>query len=331
MRICGTASPRRRPKSCHKYQEPLFRSRPNGSGKLIWKISEWPQRRCSDHTEKTPPKPGLGRAADSLTLRGQDRIAFLGQACISAGLVYVASMTLKDARTRHSELCDNIRKHDHHYYMLGRPLLSDTAYDALRYELRDLENRFPELITPESPSQHGRTEVDRDHGQSVQEASAAMHTTTPFTMPDLSGDLSKLSEADLQATVEKCQLIKKKDFRQLLEDEALGRPAHDGFIYVLSNPSLPGLLKIGFTAGPVDKRVRQLNNTSVPQRFKIEFSLPVYDGLRVVEKKVHTALEIYREQLDREFFRISVKEARLLIEAALHRSAKPRAEQTKRG
>src|SRR5437773_4856570 len=121
-------------------------------------------------------------------------------------------MTLTDARTRHAELCGNIRKHDHHYYVLRRPLLSDTAYDALRYELRDLESRFPELATAESPSQDSRTEVDQKHGrpgQSVQEASVAVHTRTPFTMPDLPADLSRLSEAELQATVEKFQFIKK--------------------------------------------------------------------------------------------------------------------------
>lgn len=62
-------------------------------------------------------------------------------------------MTLAEARKRHAELVAEIRRHDHAYYVLARPEISDFEYDRLYQELLDLEKRFPELVTPDSPSQ----------------------------------------------------------------------------------------------------------------------------------------------------------------------------------
>ncbi len=62
-------------------------------------------------------------------------------------------MTLSEARKRHAELVAAIRRHDHAYYVLARPEISDFEYDRLYQELLDLEKRFPELVTPDSPSQ----------------------------------------------------------------------------------------------------------------------------------------------------------------------------------
>jgi DNA ligase (NAD+) len=62
-------------------------------------------------------------------------------------------MTDKKAAERHAELVDEIRRHDHAYYVLAQPSISDQQYDRLYHELLDLEQKFPELITPDSPSQ----------------------------------------------------------------------------------------------------------------------------------------------------------------------------------
>jgi hypothetical protein len=54
---------------------------------------------------------------------------------------------------------------------------------------------------------------------------------------------------------------------------------------------MPGILKIGCTSGTVEKRAAELSSASgVPQRYKIEKTFPVYDNLKVMEKKVHLAL-----------------------------------------
>jgi DNA ligase (NAD+) len=62
-------------------------------------------------------------------------------------------MTSTDAKQRHAELVQEIREHDHAYYVLAQPSITDQAYDRLYHQLLDLEKEFPELISPESPSQ----------------------------------------------------------------------------------------------------------------------------------------------------------------------------------
>ncbi|HXR03770.1 MAG TPA: NAD-dependent DNA ligase LigA [Verrucomicrobiae bacterium] len=62
-------------------------------------------------------------------------------------------MTHAEAQKRHAELADEIRRHDHAYYVEGRQLISDREYDQLFKALQDLEKQFPDLVTPESPTQ----------------------------------------------------------------------------------------------------------------------------------------------------------------------------------
>ena len=58
-----------------------------------------------------------------------------------------------EASRRAEELRVAIATHDYRYYALDRPEISDGEYDALMVELRTIEDRFPELITPDSPTQ----------------------------------------------------------------------------------------------------------------------------------------------------------------------------------
>ncbi len=62
-------------------------------------------------------------------------------------------MTLEQAQARHAELAQEIRRHDHAYYVEGSQLITDREYDQLFAELQQLERDFPQLITPDSPTQ----------------------------------------------------------------------------------------------------------------------------------------------------------------------------------
>jgi DNA ligase (NAD+) len=56
--------------------------------------------------------------------------------------------------SRVDALREQLRAADHAYYLEDNPLLSDAQYDELMRELRRLEEAHPELVTPESPTQH---------------------------------------------------------------------------------------------------------------------------------------------------------------------------------
>lgn len=62
-------------------------------------------------------------------------------------------MEIKEAEKRAEELRAVIEKHNHNYYDLDSPTIEDDEYDALMRELRDIEQQFPELLTPDSPTQ----------------------------------------------------------------------------------------------------------------------------------------------------------------------------------
>ncbi len=57
------------------------------------------------------------------------------------------------ARARADELRGLIARHDRLYYVEDRPEITDAEYDALVRELAELEARYPELVTPDSPTQ----------------------------------------------------------------------------------------------------------------------------------------------------------------------------------
>jgi len=62
-------------------------------------------------------------------------------------------MDRQTASRRIEELRKLINKYDYHYYVLDAPLVSDAEYDSLFRELQQLEAQFPDLVTPDSPTQ----------------------------------------------------------------------------------------------------------------------------------------------------------------------------------
>src|SRR3989338_841339 len=62
-------------------------------------------------------------------------------------------MNGKEAIEELEKLREEINYHNHRYYILDSPVISDAAYDRLFKKLQELENNFPHLITPDSPTQ----------------------------------------------------------------------------------------------------------------------------------------------------------------------------------
>jgi hypothetical protein len=82
-----------------------------------------------------------------------------------------------------------------------------------------------------------------------------------------------------------------------------------GIVYVLTNPAMPDMVKIGMTnRDTVDARMKELFNTSVPLPFECEYACKVVDCEKV-EKALHIAFQPYRIHAQREFFKINPEQA----------------------
>jgi hypothetical protein len=80
------------------------------------------------------------------------------------------------------------------------------------------------------------------------------------------------------------------------------------FLYIATNSSMPGLLKIGCTKRSPGERIEELDSTGVPTPFTVSFAACV-DDARYFEKTVHLRLDQFRVRAGREFFKLNVIEA----------------------
>ena len=106
-------------------------------------------------------------------------------------------MTRDDAAQRLSELREQIHHHDYLYYVEARPEITDDAYDRLMRELVELETRFPELVTPDSPTQRVAG-TPTDVFKPVEHRVAMLsldNTTTPDQLREFEARLKRASEA----------------------------------------------------------------------------------------------------------------------------------------
>lgn len=85
-----------------------------------------------------------------------------------------------------------------------------------------------------------------------------------------------------------------------------------GEVYLLSNPSMKGLLKVGCTQDTALKRAAELSGvTGVPTRFHVEWSLAITGDPRAVEQRAHVLLASKRA--GKEFFKVSLEEAKAAV------------------
>jgi hypothetical protein len=83
----------------------------------------------------------------------------------------------------------------------------------------------------------------------------------------------------------------------------------EGFVYILINPAMPGLVKIGLTTDTSEARAAQLSTSSgIPSEFVVVYDELVADSA-AVERSLHDQFREYRPNPRREFFRIPIKTA----------------------
>ena len=84
-----------------------------------------------------------------------------------------------------------------------------------------------------------------------------------------------------------------------------------GIVYVLTNPAMPGLVKIGMTSRlDIDARMKELYSTGVPVPFECAYACEVKSSdCAKIEKALHKAFEPNRINANREFFSIKSEQA----------------------
>ena len=87
-----------------------------------------------------------------------------------------------------------------------------------------------------------------------------------------------------------------------------------GTVYVLTNESFEGLVKIGFTTRTAEKRAKELSNTSTPHPFKVYYETPPLTNYRETERAAHAELAALRVTNGREFFRTEPENAQKIIQ-----------------
>lgn len=90
-----------------------------------------------------------------------------------------------------------------------------------------------------------------------------------------------------------------------------------GYVYVLSNPSMPGLVKIGKTTRPVEQRCAELWQTGVPTPFEVVCEVLSPD-CHELERAMHLALGGKRVSPSREFFAADRRDVAIELKRRLH-------------
>src|SRR5215475_9919101 len=100
-------------------------------------------------------------------------------------------MADREIEQRVEKLRADITEHNRRYHQLDDPIISDAEYDELVRELRALEEEFPELITPDSPT-----------SQVGSAPAMTLFAPVTHTVPMMSLD-NAFDEAELRAWVER--------------------------------------------------------------------------------------------------------------------------------
>ncbi len=87
-------------------------------------------------------------------------------------------MDKTSAQNRLEKLKNQLREVDYAYYVLDRPIMSDAARDSLKDEIEKIEKAFPDLVTPDSPTQ-------RIGGRALGKFAKVRHTIKKYSLDDV--------------------------------------------------------------------------------------------------------------------------------------------------
>ena len=218
----------------------------------------------------------------------------------------------KDAVAKIEKLREEIRHHEHRYYVLDDPEISDAEYDRLVDELKALEAEHPELVTPDSPTQRVGGKP-REGFVKVQHSSPMLSLDNAYNEQELRDWARRVDELSGDKNVEYvCEL--KLDglsmaLRYSTEDNGkraggptAGRAENGGARYVQAvtrgdgstgedvTPNLKTLRSVPLSVG-----AKTLDKTGLPQNFEVrgEVIFPTKSFERMNEDRERAGLSKY--------------------------------------
>ncbi len=93
-------------------------------------------------------------------------------------------MNQEEARIRIYKLRKELNKHNHSYYVLSQPTISDYEYDLLMHELIGLENKYPDFFDSNSPSQRVGSDISEEFVQ-VEHQSPMLSLGNTYSLEEL--------------------------------------------------------------------------------------------------------------------------------------------------
>lgn len=133
-------------------------------------------------------------------------------------------------KKRVKELRELINRHNYHYYSLDSPEISDTEYDSLFRELSSIEDKFPDLVTPDSPTRKVGSEPLKKFG--------SVEHIVPMLSLQNAMNIKELEEFDIKI---------KRFLKDDKEIEYVAEPKMDGLAVELVYEK--GILTVGSTRG----------------------------------------------------------------------------------
>ncbi|MFP4354233.1 MAG: NAD-dependent DNA ligase LigA [Phycisphaerae bacterium] len=198
----------------------------------------------------------------------------------------VEDLNKKQARKRARQLRDQINEHDYHYYVENDPQISDAEYDELKGELETIEQKYPDLMTEDSPTQRVGAEPQEELG-------TIEHEEKMLSLQAVD------SEEDFRQFVRRCQKKLDKDRLSLVAE-----PKFDGLSVELIYEN--GTLKSAATRGDGNKGEDITENVRTIRQ--IPLKLRKQDGVSIPRHLVARG-EVYMSRSDFEEFNKSQEQA----------------------
>ncbi len=194
-------------------------------------------------------------------------------------------MTKSEAKLRIEKLHKEIERHRYAYHVLDKTTISEAALDSLKHELYKLEQKFPDLITADSPTQ-------RVGGKPLAKFKKVTHISSMLSMEDV------FAPDEFQAWYERiCKLLEKKEFYVFcmvkLDGLAISLTYKNG---VLESAATRGDGRIG---EDVTENIKTIE--AIPLRLRTQHSTP--DPITIVRGEIFfpvSAFEAFNKRLKQE-------------------------------